>query len=145
MSRIPQKFVNPSNSTEYVWPINHSEEDSVGKRRNIQESANTGNTGLVKQQGDQVPLVLKYTGTILKKSQVAAFIEWFQLCDSQTIYFYDFAGDQYEVIITAFEPIRLRTIKNPKDQANAPFHYWHYSIEMEVIKVISGVWAGVTP
>lgn len=139
------KFTNPRNGEIYEWHTGHSEEEANGKTRTIQESANTGNTGLVKQQGDVQPLVLKYSGTILFKKQIEEFWRWYELCETQTIFFTDYAGEEYEVLITSFLPQRKPTVKNPKDFANAPRHYWSYSITMEVIAVRSGVMSGVTP
>jgi hypothetical protein len=72
-------------------------------------------------------------------------IAWWKLCETQTIYFKDFSGDEYEVIITEFLPVRERTIKNPRDYANAPYWFWKYDIAMEVIAIRSGTWAGVSP
>jgi len=139
-------FHDPAgNRPDYSWAINHSEEEEFGKSRNIEHGANTGGTGLVKQQSDDSPLVMQFTGTILTKAQVTEMIAWFQLCNSQTIHFTDYAGDKYEVIISIFKPTRHRTIRNPRDFANAPYWYWKYEISMEVIRVIDGVWEGVTP
>lgn len=139
-------FIDPAgNRPTYPWQINHSDEDEGGKARSIEESANTGGTGLVKQQADDQPIIFNYSGTILHKAQLVEFWAWFQLCATQTIYFTDFAGDEYEVLITAFKPTRHRTIRNPRDFANAPLWYWKYTISIEVIRVISGVMEGVSP
>ena len=139
------RFTNPSNGDYYDWQINHTEEEEVNKARSIEHGANSANTGLVKQQSDDQPLVLSYRGTILHKAQLEEFWGWFQLTKTQTIYFTDFAGDEYEVIITDFKPQRQRTIKNPRDFANAPLWYWTYAISMEVVRVIAGTMAGVSP
>lgn len=137
-------FINPQNGEKYEWAIGHKEEEPTSKTRQITESANTANTGLVKQQGDVQPLILKYLGTILHASQHTEFWRWFQLCETQTIFFQDYNGNEYEVMITDFAPKRQATIRNPRDFKNAPFHYWTYSITMEVIRVIKGELAGLT-
>lgn len=137
-------FTDPATAKSYDWQINHTDEGQFGKTRQISESANTANTGLIKQQGDTGPLIIKVTGTILHKHQIEEFIDWYQLCENQTILFKDFAGEEYEVIITSFQPVRKRTVKNPRDFANAPLWYWTYELDMEVISVRSGVWSGVT-
>lgn len=137
------EFENPKNATKYSWPVNHSEEEEVGKTRNVESGANTANTGLIPQQSDDQPLILRYTGTIFSKEQLEDMIGWFNLCASQTIYFHDFAGESYEVLITSFKPKRYRTIRNPRDFENAPLWYWKYVIEMRVIRVIDGVWDSV--
>jgi hypothetical protein len=145
MPRTAWRFTNPVNAALYDFPINPSEEEAFGKRRNVEHSSPTGLTGLVRQQGDDQPLVLKASGTILTRAQLVAMIGWFQLCRTQTIYLRDHAGDQYEGLLTAFEPTRKRTLRNPRDLAQAPEWYWTYTIEFEVVRIISGTWAGVTP
>lgn len=142
---MQNKFENPSNAQSYSWAINHFEEEASGKRRSIERAANTANTGLIRQQNDDQPLVFRYSGTILTEAHFKEMVKWFQLTKTQTIYFHDFAGDSYEVIITSFEPTRHYALRNDKDPVNAPNHYWKYSIEIEVIRVIDGVWEGVSP
>lgn len=140
MARTPNVFRDPAGvRPDYAWPINHSEEEEGGRVRNIETTALTAGVGLVMQQGaDSLP-TLRYTGTILTEAQKAAMDSWFELCRGQTIIFRDFTGDEAEVIVTAFKPRRVRTMRNARDLANAPLHYWTYSIEMTVIRVISGV------
>jgi hypothetical protein len=143
MSR--NRFRDPATGDTYDWKVNHSEEDEQGKTRNITHSANTGLTGLVRQQGDDGPMVLKYTGVILDRSQYIEFWRWYDLCRTQTIYFYDPEGQGYEVQITVFTPQRVRNLSRPfRDPAN---YHWRYRIEMEVYRFLSGDLrtAGVTP
>lgn len=141
MSR--NRFTNPDTNYTYDWLINFSEEDEFGKSRNIEHGASTSDLGFVRQQSDDGPLIIRVRGTILTLAQFTEFKEWFALCRTQTINFRDFADDEYEVIITKFMPTRQRTIHNPRDFANIPYHYWKYELEMEVIRVISGTWEGV--
>lgn len=133
------KFIDRATGNEYEWPINHKQEDEFGKRRNIEQTANTGNTGHVRQQGSKSPLSLKLQGTILTRDFLFAMRLWFELCEDQTIEFHDYTGQQYEVIITAFNPTRVRG-QNHKDPVYAPNHYWTYSIEMDVVRVLT--WEG---
>jgi hypothetical protein len=137
------RFTNPANGDFYDWQINYSEEEEFGKTRSIEHGANTANTGLVKQQGDDSPLKISVNGVILHKAQLVEMIQWWKLCGTQTIYFKDFTDEEYEVLITSFRPTRHRTIHNPRDFANAPLWYWRYVLEMEVVTIRSGVWAGV--
>lgn len=139
------KFTNPANGESYEFDIGHAEEEPTSKTRQITNSANTANTGLIPQQGASQPLVLKYSGTILKASQHKEMWRWFELCETQTIFFTDYDGNEYEVMITDFAPKRQSTIRNPRDPQNAPLHYWTYSISMQVIQVRSGELSGVTP
>lgn len=139
------RFTNPATSAFYDWQINHSTEEEFGKRRTIEHGAKTNGTGLVRQQSDDSPLILRLQGVIFHKAQFEEMLAWWKLTETQTIYFKDFMADEYEVIITEFLPIRERTIKNPRDFANAPYWFWRYDIAMEVIRIRDGTWEGVSP
>lgn len=139
------RFTNPATSAFYDWQVNHSEEQEFGKRRNIEHGALTNGTGLVRQQSADSPMVLHLRGTIFHQAQYEEMIAWWKLSETQTIYFKDFSGDEYEVIVTEFNPVRERTIKNPRDFANAPYWFWRYDLTMEVIRIRSGSWEGVSP
>lgn len=138
-------FIDPKTGGKYEWQVGHDTEGATGKKRNITHSANTHGTGLVRQQGDVQPLVLKYEGKILHLKQYEEFWRFFELCETQTIIYHDYMGEEFEVLITEFDPTRLPTVKNPKDFAHAPFHYWKYTIEMEVVRVIKGALTGLSP
>jgi len=138
-------FIDPLTGFEYQWKIGHDEESAVGKSRPINHSGNTAGTGLIRQQGEPGPLTLKYSGKILHLSQYKEMWRFYQLCESQTIYYKDFFGEEFEVVITQFEPVRKPTVKNPKDFANVPLHYWTYTITMEVVKVRAGALVGLSP
>lgn len=140
--RSPNVFTNPLTGATYAWEINHAEESESGRNRNVETRANTGNVGLVRQQGELTPLVLRYTGTILRQPQLDTMLGWFLLCETQSIYFTDFAGDSYEVLISNFQPRRVRAMLNLRGQATNPQHYWTYTIEMHVLNVRSGSYEG---
>lgn len=141
------KFTNPATAEEYSWVINHSDEEAFGKARNITESAPTGNVGLVKQQGDDGPLIKTLSGTILDRSQYQAMWQWFNLCASQTIYFTDFDGQKFEVQITSFLPQLHRKLTAASRDPSMPSSYWTYTISLEVYACLEGdlAEAGVTP
>jgi hypothetical protein len=130
---------------DYPWPINHTTEESFGKRRNITVTSPTAGIGHILQQADDTPMVIKLGGTILTRAQHAAFAAWFERSRSRSVYFTDFAGDTYEVLIVAYEPTRQRTVRNPRDQANAPLWFWRYTMELHVLNFGVGPWAGVSP
>lgn len=138
-------FIDPKTGDEYEWQIGHETEAPTGKKRGITHSANSANTGLVRQQGDVQPLILKYEGKILHLNQYEKFWQFYELCETQTVYFRDYMGEEYEVMITEFDPQRQATVKNPKDFANAPRHYWKYTIEMEIVAVRAGALVGLSP
>ena len=137
MARLSNRFIAGDGSF-YDWPVNHDEEESFGKRRNIEHTASVSGWGLARQQGDDAPAVIRLSGKILHQAQVTQFDYWMAVTRYQTIHFRDFAGEEYEVIITAFEPKRVRTLFNPRDRVNAPLWYWTYVMEMEVLTVVSG-------
>lgn len=145
MSR--NRFTNPATGVHYDWTVNHTEEDETGKTRNITRSAPTGGVGLVRQQGDDGPYLLRYTGTILHRAQWQAMWAWFALCRTQTIYFADYDGQQYEVQITSFTGKRVRKLANTGKDPSIPHHNYTYTIEMEVYRFMAGDLAGsgVTP
>lgn len=136
MARTPNRFT-ASDDTYYDWHVNHDEEDSFGKTRTYEHTALLKGTGLVIQQGDDQPMQIKVSGTIFHRAQIEAFDAWMAWTKVETIHFRDFAGDEYEVLITSFQPKRVRTLLNPRD-SGAPLHYWKYSLEMEVVEIISG-------
>lgn len=137
MARTANRFT-ASDGTTYDWHVNHDEEENFGKRRNIEHTANVSGWGLIRQQGDDSPVVIRLSGKILHRAQITQFDYWMARCRYESIHFRDFAGEEYEVIITAFEPKRVRTLFNPRDQTNAPLWYWTYTMEMEVLRVVSG-------
>lgn len=143
MTRLANIFVDPVSKEEYPWPVNHSEEAEAGVQRTVTRGANTASTGLVRQQADDQPLVFQLAGTIFSVAQLEAMKEWYILCKTQTIYFYKYDGDKYEVLITDFKPTQKKTVHNPKDFANAPLWYWTYTMTMEVVRVIDGVWEDI--
>lgn len=147
MSAPRNTFEDPNGvRTAYPWLVNHDEEGDFGKRRTIQHGANTANTGLVRQQSDDEPLIMRLSGTILHQSQYDEMIAWFALSKTQTIYFEDFSGDRYEILFTSFQPKRQKTIKNPRDFANAPYWFWKYELEFEVVRFLtSNPWSVAGP
>lgn len=138
-------FTNPANSVDYVWTVNHDEEQEFGKSRNIDRTGRSGNTGLVRQQGDDGPLIMTLSGRIVHRAQYVMMWQIFELCRTQTVYFTDFDGQSFEVLVTEFRPLRRRG-KTSKDPST-PRHFWEYTMTLDIIRVISGdlVTAGVTP
>jgi hypothetical protein len=138
------RFTDALHSTDYYdWHVNHDTEEENGRDRQITHSARTDGMGLVRQQGFQEPFTFRYTGVILHLAQFEAMWHFYQLCESRTIHFRDFYGDTYEVLITTFNTQRVRG-RNFNDPA-IPLHYYRYTIEMEVIQVLSGTLSEVGP
>lgn len=138
-ARVPNYFIDPTGAVAtYAWDVNHEEEEAFGKTRNVEHTANTGLTGLVRQQGASDPMLLKLIGTFLKKSQYDQFWLWWTLCEAHTIHYQDFTGLKAEVIITDFQPKKIRAAKNPRGGTEAPLWYWKYTMTMEVVTFVSG-------
>lgn len=139
--RTACKFRNPRNGDEYAWPVNHTTEEAFGKARSYEHTSPTSGVGLVRQQGDDQPLTLQLSGTILTRGQEAAFVNWFELSRTQSIYWVDWTGASYEVLITSYQPRRERVMLNPRDRGMDYIVRW--SMQLEVLAVISGPWQGV--
>lgn len=139
-------FIDPATTTVYPWPVNHSPEGDEGneKKRTIQETANTGNVGLVRQQGGDQGMLLRRAGVILTLAHEEAFWHWFKLCESQTIYFVEFSGDAYEVQIIDYSPKRTGSGGPSK---NSKGYFTKYTMEMTVYAFLAGVAhnVGLTP
>lgn len=141
--RTANQFINPKTGERYAWPLNHSEETQVTKSRNITDGAATGNMSLIPQQGAATPLVFQWKGTILAEDQLNAFLYWYGLCDQHSIHVVDFAGDEYNVLITEFVPTRKAVAINPRNPGQV--WIWEYTMTLRVLNVISGPWLAVAP
>lgn len=143
MSAPRNQFIDPAGVlATYSWHINHDTEQDGGRERPVDATAPTSGVGHVFQQGDETPLDLNYSGTILDPAQLDAMLDYFEACRTRTIHFLDCMGDRSEVVITSFKPIRVRCARNPRTGGT---HYWTYTITMQVIGVLAGTWAGVSP
>ena len=138
------KFIDPATENSYEWEVNHSYEGDEGnaKKRSITETANTGNVGLVKQQCSAEGMVLKRSGAFFTLNQEEEFWYWFQLCQSQTIYFEEFDGSKFEVQIVNYDPRRIGTSGLSK---NGKGYYVKWTMEMIVYAVLAGPMTGVEP
>jgi hypothetical protein len=144
---LRNRFINPADGSDYVWEVNHNEEEDFGRTVNLDLSAPTGdNTDFIRQEGQQEPLSFRFAGDILTQTQYNAMWFFYTLCRAHTIYFEDVTGAMWEVTITSFKPKRVRASRNPRAAAGTvQSHYiWSYTIEMQVISLISG-WPDPTP
>jgi hypothetical protein len=140
-------FINPATGETYEWHRNHESEEASGKTRAISGQANTGQTGRVRQQSMAEPFALRLRGRIVHRAQFVAMWRWFELCESQTIYFRDSLGQEYEVQITAFNPRRVRKERSISLDPTIPLHFWEMDLEMTVYAFRDGdmAEAGVSP
>lgn len=133
-----ETFTNPLTGETYTWQRGHETEDAAGKARQIGGTANTGLTGRVRQQGDDGPMTLTLHGKIQHRDQLRQFWKWYELCQTQTIYFTDFDGQQYEVQISAFTPQRVATLSNVGADPGMRHHYVQYDMVLEIYRFIAG-------
>lgn len=136
---IPNRdfLYDPATGYGYNFDVNHQTEQAFGKQRNIERTARTGFVGMVRQQGDDGPLLIQLKGEYFKRDQHRNLWHFYNLCKTQTVYWQDFAGDQYEVQITHFLPVRTMTAKNMRDDT-APYHYYTYDMELDVVTILAG-------
>lgn len=116
----------------YQLPINHYEEAANEQTRNVEHTANTAGTGYVRQQGTSSPELRRWSGTILTKAQYDAMQAYYAACSTRTIFYTDFTGEEREVVMTQFNPVRKPTLRNRRDPS-IPYHYWTYELTMEVV------------
>ena len=140
--RVALLDVHPGGLGLYQFPVNYSEEGEFGRRRNLERTASTNHVGVVRQQGDDGPLIITFNGVIFHADMHQKLINYFAVGRDRTVFFTDFEGWQYEVFLIAYLPTRVRTLRNPRDPS-IPYHYWKYSMEMEVVNALSGPWAAV--
>lgn len=137
---VHNRFTNPANGAEYTWQINHDEEGESGRDRSVDSSQVTAGVRTIQTQGDLTPIVLQFSGQILQGEQLAAMIDWQNLCETQTIVLTDMAGDSYEGLISSFKYKRVRVAFNSRQPA-APWK-WTYTLNFTVVRVLAGLLGG---
>jgi hypothetical protein len=136
MAYVRDKFIDPTGTyPPYVWQVNHAEEEDTQRQRSIERTAVTSGVGFVRQQGEDSPLIFRWTGTILHLNQIQQMLLYYSLCSTQTIHLRDFEGHKYEVLITSFNYKRRRTVRNPRD-TSIPLHFYEYTIEIEALNYL---------
>lgn len=139
-------FVNPADSVRYTWPRNHDVEgaEQAGLTRPVERTATTSGVGVVRQQGPAEPMQLVRTGVILTPAHHDHMVAWTKLGQDQTIYYEDAAGDSYEVLVTGFKSAPFSVGRNNLGGTIAPQHAWRYTLEMDVVAVLTGTWTSTT-
>lgn len=135
-------FTNPRTAASYTWPRNHAADgvDERGIGRSIDHAATTSLGGVVRQQGADTPMQLAYRGVIVDPTHHDRMVAWARTGGTQTIYFTDASGDQFEVLVTGFRSAPFGVGVNSAGGTIAPRHAWNYSLEMEVVSVLAGTW-----
>lgn len=139
------KFVNPANADTYLWPLNPGwdAESKSGtgyqqKQRQIERTSNTGNVGATKQQGDDGPFIYHWEFIVVTADHEQALYTWYQTCKTQSIYLYDFNGEQSEGQITTAARSRQGAAGGLGD-INARGFYTNFVFEFEVWKFLAGL------
>lgn len=139
-------FINPANAEVYEFHINPEPEgeDTAQLERSIETTANTGNTGLVRQQSDNKPFKRKIKGAMLTVAQELAFWKWWQLCKSQTIFFVDAFGAAFEVQIIL---LNMPHVGTGQRLSEGQKYFIKWEMELETYNFLAGPMAeaGVTP
>lgn len=115
----------------YEFEINHWTEEDTDQRRNITRTAPTSGVGFVRQQGESAPQTMKYAGTIMTTTQYNAMQSYYLACSLRTVFFRDYLGTEYEVLVTTFATLKQAVLGQNRDPALK--HIWKYRLEMEVI------------
>lgn len=117
---------------DYELQIMWDEEEGQERTRNVERTAVTAGVGVVRQQGEDTPRLFRFSGTALHQNQVDKIDAYYGACATRTVFFTDFDGTVHEVLITKWNPKRVRTLKNPRD-SSIPLHYYQWELEMEKI------------
>lgn len=147
VSRTPNVFTDPATGETYAWQFNHLTEGG-GLARNLTVSSPTSLGILIRQQAADGAVTLAWSGTALTRHQHQQFLLWYQKCKHHSIFLTDFAGDQFEVVITAYDPKRKAVAVNPRERnstpsVGAPLWVYDFTLTMEIIRAIAGDYAGV--
>jgi hypothetical protein len=140
--RVMLHDVAPGGIGVYAWQVNYSEEDEFGIGRSLDSTKTTDGLHTVIQQGDDEAMVFRLSGTILHQAQYEKFIAYSAIGRSRSMWYTDFEGYIYEVMLSSFKARRSRTIRNPRDPS-IRLHYYTYTMELHVIRAITGPWVGV--
>jgi hypothetical protein len=146
MTRVPNNFFDPATGDSYNWAINHNDETGSaakgggqgGLETNYTISAPTSLGIFIRQQAANDPMSFSWKGTALTRAQHQQFLIWFEKCQHNSIILTDFSGDSFEVLITAYIPVRKMVAQNRNDMANARTWVYDFQIDFDVIATVSG-------
>jgi hypothetical protein len=127
-------FVDPMTGATYAWHRNHLEEDANETTRRITTVTLTAapwkTVRSIRMQGKRATCVKRYTGRISHPDQHAAFLLFWRISQERTVRFTHTEGDEYEVVVTKYEPTRIGVAESP----NRLRHIWTYTLEMIVVE-----------
>ncbi len=135
MPRTACTFFNPVTNVTYAWPVNYLEQDGPARAKSVTYDAKASSLGNIGTEGDDGPLEINLSGTILNRSQLITFYEYYGLANS--FRYTDEDGGQYEVTMVSFEPTKVRVRWNPRD-VTMRMHKYTYKMKMRVLRIIAG-------
>lgn len=148
---MPQQvtFTDPKTAETYMWPVNPNPDavtQPAQRQRNISRTSNTSNIGVVRQQGDDGPLIIHWEFNVYHRAHEEALWLWYERSRSQSIYLTDWDGDTYNGQIIALGRQQIGVLDGPFD-AHTRLFYAKYTFEFEVWTFVGGLLAeaGVTP
>lgn len=134
-------FYDPETGDYYGWTISHTSESEVNIGRQVTQSARNAQVGWVRQHQAQGMTVLVLQGSILDPEQLDDLQSFYEDCADHPIVFEHADGSAHEVVITGWDTPRKATLMNPRAEQ---VYYWTYTIELSVLRTLSGPLAVVT-
>jgi hypothetical protein len=133
-------FYDPTLGTTSNFLINYEELTGPDQQDQVSYEGNAGGTGIIGTKGDKAPLLLHLTGKCVHQVQKDMFLRYKALDTS--FKFTDEDSNAYEVTMTGLAWVKKGCSYNQFD-ASMRRHYWTYTMELTIIRVISGEYAGL--
>ena len=139
--RVANQFIDPIPASAgglgtYNWLVNHLEAEGPFRSNNVEFEGRSDGQGVVPTGGENEPLILTLSGTILHKSQYIEFWKWRGI--DHSFHFLDFEGNRYEVSLLGFEPKKVRVALNSNDLVNMPGYKIEYTMQLWIMAIIAG-------
>lgn len=128
-------FYDPVLGVTNTWLLNYEEMTGPDQQDQITYEGNAARTGIIGTMGDKAPLVMQMTGKCVHSVQYELFMRYKAM--SNTFKFSDEDGNEYEVQMTGLTWTKKACSYNQFD-GNMRRHYWAYSMQLTIIRVISG-------
>ncbi len=105
-------FYDIVTDTSYTFSINPSEGGTPSQKKHITYTATTAPSGKTLMfEGARDALILEWTGVIIEQAHLEAMQAWWN--NSHQIRLTDDLGRVWQIIITDFEPKRIRNSERP--------------------------------
>lgn len=122
------EFYDPIDDETYIFDINPNSGAAPEYHKNVIKKTTIAPDGQVLlMEGRDQPLMMNFSGTILRQTHYEAMITWFQ--KRRVIQLTDDFERVFEIYITDFAPSRKRSI-------NYPWRH-EYSAQATIVRVVS--------